>query len=292
MALKTYYNLFIILLLYHKLKKEKRTLRLPPDKSGRMEINMKITQVRNATLIIEYGRAKFLLDPMLAEKGSYPPFANTIRQDQKNPLVSLPMPISEIINVDAVIVTHLHLDHFDDTAKEVLTKSIPLFCQNKSDARQIAAAGFTNIKILDANSTFAGITLKKTPGKHGSGLLLSKMMGNVCGIVFSSPKEKKLYAAGDTVWCEEVKRVLQAEKPEVIIVNGGDNQRLNCGSLVMGKEDILNVCKYAPNALIISSHMEAVNHWTLSRKELRAFTEEKGISSQVLIPQDGEVYSF
>lgn len=38
--------------------------------------------------------------------------------------------------------------------------------------------------------------------------------------------------------------------------------------------------------------MEAVNHWTLSREELKSFIGEKGISSQVLVPDDGESYTF
>ena len=33
---------------------------------------MNITHVRNATLIVEYADKKFLIDPMLGEKGSYP----------------------------------------------------------------------------------------------------------------------------------------------------------------------------------------------------------------------------
>jgi hypothetical protein len=60
----------------------------------------------------------------------------------------------------------------------------------------------------------------------------------------------------------------------------------------MGKEDIYNVYKAAPEAKIISVHMEAVNHWTLSREELKSFTNEKGISSDVLIPNDGEAYTY
>ncbi len=38
--------------------------------------------------------------------------------------------------------------------------------------------------------------------------------------------------------------------------------------------------------------MEAVNHWTLSREELKSFINEKEISSNVLVPDDGESYSF
>ncbi len=54
----------------------------------------------------------------LADKGSIPPFPNTPNQDMRNPLVSLPISIEEIIQVDAVIITHLHPDHFDEVAKK------------------------------------------------------------------------------------------------------------------------------------------------------------------------------
>ena len=34
--------------------------------------------------------------------------------------------------------------------------------------------------------------------------------------------------------------------------------------------------------------MEAVNHWGLSREELKSFNKEKGISEKVLVPEDGD----
>jgi hypothetical protein len=52
------------------------------------------------------------------------------------------------------------------------------------------------------------------------------------------------------------------------------------------------VYKAAPNTKIIPSHMEAINHWTLSREKLKRFINEKGISSNVLVLDDGELYSF
>ncbi|MMZ65313.1 hypothetical protein D1872_277120 [compost metagenome] len=60
----------------------------------------------------------------------------------------------------------------------------------------------------------------------------------------------------------------------------------------MGKEDIHEVHEAAPDATIISVHMEAVNHWTLSREELRAFAADHGIEAKLLVPDDGETYSF
>lgn len=252
---------------------------------------MNINQIRNATLVVEYAGKKFLIDPFLAEKGTYPPFPNSLRQDQNNPLVNLPTSMDNIINVDAVIVTHLHLDHWDEVAKEVLPKDIKLFTQNEDDAKEIKNAGFQNVDVLQEDTVFEGIQLIKTKGEHGRGEIL-KLAGLVCGVVFKHQNEKTLYVAGDTVWYEAVQEVIDTHKPEIIMVNGGDNQFLEGGSLIMGKEDIHEVYQAAPNAKIIVSHMEAVNHWTLSREELRSYIDEKGISSTVLVPDDGESYTF
>jgi L-ascorbate metabolism protein UlaG (beta-lactamase superfamily) len=253
---------------------------------------MRVQQIRNATLVVEYAGKKFLIDPLLADKGVYPPFPNSLRQNEQfNPLVSLPISLDNIINVDAVITTHLHLDHFDDAAKEVLPKDIKMFVQNEEDANEVRNAGFRNVEVLHEDTIFDGIHLMKTKGEHGRGEIL-RIAGSVCGVVFNHPNEKTLYVAGDTVWYEAVQEEIETHKPEIIVINGGDNQFVGSGSLIMGKDDIYEVYKAAPDAIIIASHMEAVNHWTLSREELKSFIDEKGISSNVLVPDDGESYTF
>ncbi|SPZ50901.1 metal-dependent hydrolase [Sarcina ventriculi] len=252
---------------------------------------MNIKQIRNATLIIEYAGKKFLVDPVFADKGTYPPFPNSLRQDENNPLVDLPVTIKELIDVDAVIVTHTHLDHIDDVAKESLPKDIKIFVQDKHDYNEMRECEFNNIEILSENTQFHNIKLIKTLGQHGRGKILESI-GNVCGVVFKSDNEKTLYLAGDTVWYEEVEKTLSIHKPEVIIINGGDNQIFDKGSLIMGKNDIHEVHKCLPNSKLLITHMEAMNHWTLSRKELREFTKEKGFSNKVLIPKDGENYEL
>ncbi|MCW9134127.1 MBL fold metallo-hydrolase [Bacillus paramycoides] len=253
---------------------------------------MNIQQIRNATIVVEYAGKKFLIDPMLAEEGTYPPFPNAQRQDQNNPLVSLPTSIENIIqNIDAVIVTHLHYDHWDDAAKEVLPKEIKIFAQNEEDATEIRNDGFRNVEVLQEDTVFEGIQIIKTKGKHGRGKIL-ELTGLVCGIVFTHSAEKTLYVAGDTVWYEAVQEVIDTHKPEVIVVNAGDNQFFEGGSLIMGKDDVYEVYKAASNVKIIAVHMEAVNHWALSREELKNFIHEKRITSNVLVPDDGESYTF
>ncbi|MDZ5781904.1 MBL fold metallo-hydrolase [Marinococcus luteus] len=257
---------------------------------------MNIQQIRNATLIVEYAGKKFLVDPYLGEKGAYPPLPSPSPHapdgDKNNPVVDLPVSLEEITaGIDAVIVTHTHPDHWDKTAKEALPKDIPLFTQNADEAETIRNEGFQHVEVLHEDTVFEEIQLSKTKGEHGRGEILD-VVGPVCGVVFSHESEQTLYVAGDTVWYEGVQEAINLHQPHVIVVNAGDNQFAEGGSLVMGKEDVYELQQAAPGAKIVAVHMEAVNHWTLSKEELQRFTEEKGISSNILVPDDGEAYRF
>ena len=59
---------------------------------------MKFHQIRNATAIIHYAGKKILIDPMLSAKGSFPGFPLTMNRHLRNPLVDLPLPVSEVID--------------------------------------------------------------------------------------------------------------------------------------------------------------------------------------------------
>lgn len=95
---------------------------------------MNITQIRNATQLITYAGKRFLIDPMLAPKGTYPGFPGTARADIRNPMVDLPVDVQTLLDADAVIVTHTHADHWDQYAVELIAKGKPIYVQNDSDA--------------------------------------------------------------------------------------------------------------------------------------------------------------
>lgn len=249
---------------------------------------MVVRQIRNATLFIDYAGLKFLIDPVFAQKATYPPFPSLLRAEEYNPLVDLPVPIEEICHPDAVIITHLHRDHFDKEAALHLEKKIPVFVQNTEDQETLIKYGFQDVRILDKHTDFHDVILTKTKGQHGYvGKEDLERLGNVCGVVFRSASEKTIYLAGDTIWNQDVSNAIESYKPSVIIVNAGANSAME-KQLIMGKEDVLLVHQKAPSAQLIATHMEAENHWVLSRKELKAFAKKNGFSDKLLIPEDGE----
>lgn len=254
---------------------------------------MKIQQIRNATLIIEYAGRKILIDPMLSNKGTLPAFIPAKNWTfKKNPLNDLPYAKEKIIkDVDFVFVSHLHPDHWDKEAVQVLPKVIKIFVQDQTDKTKIEKSGFTNVEILTESSFFGDLELSRTKAQHGKGYIL-KIAGHVCGLVLKHPTEKTLYIAADTVWYEGVQEALYLYKPEIIVLNGGDNQFAFGGQVIMNKKDINEVHKAIPSATIVVSHMEGVNHNTLTRKELKEFLSEQGITDKVNVPEDGQSYTF
>ena len=260
---------------------------------------VKLQQIRNATVKITYADTTFLIDPMLAKKGTYPGFEGTYRSTLRNPLVDLPMPEKDVLaDVDAVIVTHTHLDHWDEAAQKLLPKDIPLFTQNQADATMIGEQGFTNVQVLSDKAKFGGVTLSKTGGQHGTDKMyavpeVAKALGPAMGVVFQAPDHKTLYLVGDTVWRNEVDQALAQYDPQVIVINAGYAMMSDFDdSIIMGKEDVLRASRAAPDATIVATHMDAINHMAQSRKELREYVQANGIQDRVQVPEDGATLQF
>ena len=255
---------------------------------------MKITQVRNATLIIEYNNTKFLIDPWLMPKNYISGFESAVNSQIRQPRVDLPFEIEKIIDVDAVIITHIHPDHWDEFAQNKLDKNIKVFVQSEIDRDYILSKGFKNVEILlQKGNEFQNIKLYKTKTQHGRRELLKPLCESIgmpydaMGVVFKSNNEEVLYIAGDTIWCNEVNEAIEEHKPEIIIVNACGATVLNGERLIMNIDDIKEVIKKSPNATIIASHMDTVSHLTITRKDLEIFKKKNDINN-LLIPNDGE----
>ena len=259
---------------------------------------MKITQVRSATIIVEYNNTKFLIDPWLMPKDYMPGFDTAINSDVRQPRVELPFEIEKIVDVDAVIITHIHPDHWDEFAENALDKNIKVFVQSSVDKDYVIAKGFTNVEIIkDSGTQYNGITLYKTGTQHGKREIIKPLCDSVgmpydaMGVVFKSNDEKTLYIAGDTIWCEEVKTALKKYSPDVIVTNACAATVLNGERLIMNIDDVKEVLQNAPNAKVIASHMDTVSHLSLTRNDLKEFKNKNNIGN-LLIPEDGKTIDF
>src|SRR5678815_126902 len=115
-------------------------------------------------------------------------------------MVELPITIenvNKLINeADAIVITHIHRDHWDITAQKLISKNKTIFCQ-PADCEKITEQGFENVTAIDSNINWEGISISRTKGKHGTGEI-GKKMGEVSGFVFVY-EDESIYVAGDTI---------------------------------------------------------------------------------------------
>lgn len=240
---------------------------------------MKLQLLRNATQVLTVHDKQILIDPMLGPKDAYDTIMMT-DNGLRNPLVDLPVDPRELIKqIDAVLLTHLHNDHWDPVARELLPTHIPLFCQ-AGDEDKIREAGFTDVTPIVDFVKWETITINRTSGQHGTGEI-GTLMGKVSGYVIND-----LYIAGDTIWCEDVRAAIDEFQPKHIVLNGGAAQFVKGDPIVMSIADIQKVRAYAPDAQLIIVHLEAVNH----SKENRAQIRSAFLHQNVRVPDDGDFF--
>ncbi|MGX5684340.1 MBL fold metallo-hydrolase [Chryseobacterium cucumeris] len=253
---------------------------------------MKLQLWRNATLVLNIDGISILIDPMLGDKGFRGKMPMT-DSELLNPLVDLPFDKEELNKklerVDAVAVTHLHPDHWDDAAIELLDKNIPVICSDVISGK-IAEQGFTNIIVLKDHLQWNTIEISKTKGRHGTGEIGEKM-GIVNGFVFKKD-HKSVYIAGDTIWYDEIAAEIEKHQPQHIIVAGGAATFSVGDPIIMTSEDIIKVCESAPEATVWVTHLEALSHCREDRKFIHKKILENGLAERCFILDDGEEVSL
>jgi L-ascorbate metabolism protein UlaG (beta-lactamase superfamily) len=232
---------------------------------------VRLTLVRHATLLLEVGGRRLLVDPMLDPAGARPPIENTPNQ-ARNPLVELPMPAADVVRgIDGCIVSHLHQDHLDPTAVELLPKDTPILTQPES-VEALRAHGFANV--TDDGAGWLGLDVARTGGRHGTGEI-GAMLSPVSGFAVEG-----VYLAGDTIWCDEVRDAIARHRPATIVVHGSGARFLEGGPIVMDVGDVRTV-RETTGGRVVVVHLEAINHCVEPRS---AYREIGGVD----VPADGE----
>ncbi|MEA2310066.1 MAG: hypothetical protein QOE28_34 [Solirubrobacteraceae bacterium] len=248
---------------------------------------MRLRLIRHATLVVQIAGRRLLLDPQLDPAGAREPIAGTPQQ-RRNPLCELPEPAEVVVSgVHAVLVTHLHEDHLDDTAVDLLRKDLPLICQPE-DEGALRDRGFTDVRPVADTLELDGIRIARTGGRHGTGELAERL-APVSGFVLAAENEPVLYVAGDTILCDEVHDALAAHRPDVVVVNAGGARFDDGDPITMTADDVVGVAAAAPEAMVVAVHLEAINHCVETRADLHQRIHAEGLDDRVAIPEDGAV---
>jgi len=255
---------------------------------------MKITQLRNATLIVEFGEVRLLVDPMLAAKGKLPTLKYLSRR-QRNPLVELPDNANEHLQrVTHCLITHCqkgHFDHLDRAAIHWLRAgNIPVLCM-EGDAGYLHKRGL-NVQVLPghAGGTFFNGSIQAIPCLHGEGLI-GRLMAHGYGYFIQIPGEPSLYIAGDTLLTPKVHQCLTEREPAISVLPAGGARFDVGGEIIMGQADIL-AALHLSKGIIIANHLEALDHCPVTRAGLLQAAAQQNLGQRLRVPLDGQTLEF
>lgn len=169
---------------------------------------MKVTFIGHATCLIEIGGKKILTDPVWAKRIFF------IKRQQAPGL-----PLSEVLPIDLVLISHAHFDHFDVPTLKKINRNAIIICA-KNIARLLRAIGFKQVYDLDwwQAIDILGFKITAVPAKHFGGRwqFWDRLLG-YCGYVVSTVKEQ-IYFAGDTAYADFFKTMKEVFNIDVALL--------------------------------------------------------------------------
>ncbi|WP_420452848.1 MBL fold metallo-hydrolase [Ilumatobacter sp.] len=167
----------------------------------------RITFIGTATVLVEIGPFTFLTDPNFLHAGDHAPLGYGLRSRR---LTSPAVELDQLPELDFVVLSHHHGDHFDPVVVERLAKSTRIVTEPGS-ARKLRRQRFEQVIALD---TWQAVTFRRggtdlrvtaMPGRHAPGPLrwaLPGVMGSILDYVVDGRLAHRTYVTGDTLMFE------------------------------------------------------------------------------------------
>jgi len=256
---------------------------------------MKITQVRNATILIESmvegNNHGILVDPMFAAMGAIPSLKYATKSRRRNPLLELPANMDELkTRITCCLITHCqkgHFDHLDRAATLWLRENnIPVYCSTQ-DSAFLRKKGLV-VHSLDplSKNPFLGGSIELIPCIHGEGFI-GKMMAHGYGYHIQLPNEPSLYLTGDTILTNDIEAFVARTQPDTLVIPAGGANFDVGGEIIMGLRDAIEMGTIAKGQ-VIANHLEALDHCPVSRESIKAEVGVRGWQHRFFVPDDGE----
>jgi L-ascorbate metabolism protein UlaG (beta-lactamase superfamily) len=172
-----------------------------------------VSFIGTATTLVRLGGFTVLTDPNFLHQGQWSYFGQGLFSRRRTEPAAQP---ADLPPLTAVVLSHLHGDHFDRVARRELDRDVPVLTTGHA-ARSLERAGFracTGLRTW-AGETFtdgdATLRVTAVPARHTAGplnLLLPAVMGSVLEYQPSPDATPlRIYVSGDTVLHDDLARI-------------------------------------------------------------------------------------
>jgi L-ascorbate metabolism protein UlaG (beta-lactamase superfamily) len=169
--------------------------------------------IGTATTLLRIGGFTVLTDPNFLHRGERAYLGRGLFSKRRT---EPSRGVDDLPPVDAVVLSHLHGDHWDRRARAGLPKQLPIV-STRHAARRLRLQGFENAVALDTWTSHAlergteQLTITSLPGRHGPGPaahVLPPVMGSLLEYRSAPSAEPfRLYITGDTLMVPELRQI-------------------------------------------------------------------------------------
>ncbi|CAL9330414.1 MBL fold metallo-hydrolase [Streptomyces sp. enrichment culture] len=236
--------------------------------------------IGNATVLLRYGGLTLLTDPNFLHRGQYAYLGyGLLSRRRTEPALA----VADLPHLDAVVLSHLHGDHWDRTARRDLDHTVPVLTTPHA-ARRLRTvhrfprtAGLRTWQHLTLQHGDAEVRVTALPGRHAGNPLIRGLLPPVMGSLLEfgpvgGPARLRLYISGDTLvhdGLDEIARRFPAADLAVLHLGG---TRLPGGFVVtMDGAQGAELARRLDPRLILPVHY---GDYTVMRSPLSAFLTE------------------
>ena len=255
-----------------------------------------ITFIGNATVLLRWGPFTVLTDPNFLHAGQRVHLGYGLTSKRlKDPALD----VRELPALDAVVLSHLHGDHWDRVATRRLDRALPVLTTPHASRRLQGLLGFhraTGIQTWGSQTLFKeGSTLRVTslPGVHAFGLLgrlLPPVMGSLLEFGDTTGDvAQRIYLTGDTLMYDGVRKIARryADVHLAVVHLGGT--RLPGGMIVtMDGEQGVELLETVLPRRAVPVHYDDYDVFTSGLDDFTARVEEWGLRDRITVVDRGQ----
>lgn len=248
--------------------------------------------IGNATTLLRLGPFTLLTDPNFLRRGQRAYLGKGLVSKRRTDPSLRP---EQLPPYDAVVLSHLHGDHFDRVARRRVSRSVPVLTTRKAGERladwQFAALGMDpwDQHVLERGR--ARLRVISVPGEHAPGLarhLLPPVMGSVLELWDGPGDPFRVYVTGDTLFRPWLRAVVDECGPvDAMVTHLGGTRAL--GMLVtMDDQQGADLVDLIRPGVTVPVHYDDYTVFRSSLADFERTWAERGLPGRLRVVRRGQ----
>ncbi|GAA0582874.1 MBL fold metallo-hydrolase [Actinomadura livida] len=260
--------------------------------------------IGNATALLRCGPFTLLTDPNFLHRGQRAYLGNGLTTRR---LTDPALRIEELPRLDAVVLSHLHGDHWDRVARAKLDRGLPIVTTPHA-ARRLQgwhrfrhAVGLRTWESHTLVKDGAQLRITSMPGRHAPGparLLLPPVMGSLlefgpAGGDAQTGVQFRLYITGDTLMFDGIQQIARRNPAIDLAILHMGGTKLPGGLIVtMDAAQGADLLETIRPANAVPVHYDDYTVFSSSLDDFRRELDRRGLAGEVTFVERGRTHTF